>query len=142
MLPITPAYLTVAADARDPSILPTPLPLEPLQDIDTAYQNWYFYQRTYRAGESLLAVDAVDSHDHSNSELEVITGSRKTLRAADSVTEAELVAHEDDEGKGDGEINDQRRHYAQDVDDLVDDMLALGGEEYNDGEDEAGEGEG
>lgn len=70
------------------SILPSPFAFQPFQDVNTAHQNRYLNQGTNRASKGLPAVDAVDSHDDSDSKLEVIARSCKALRAADTIAKA------------------------------------------------------
>lgn len=131
-------YRTYIAKIKPaPSTLPIPLPPKPFQNINTAHQNRHFDQRTDRTSKRLLAINAINSNHNRNRELEIIARSRKALRAADSVAKPELVAHEDHEGERNGEIDDQRRHDPEDVDDLVHDVLALGSKEHDDGEDKA-----
>lgn len=84
---------------------------------------------------ALLTINAINSHHNRNSEFKIITRGRKGLRATNSVSETKLMTQEYDKGECNNEIDDQRRHDAQNVNDLVDDVFTLRCEEDYDGED-------
>jgi hypothetical protein len=109
-----------------------PLPLPPLsnrlQNINQRYQNWHFNQRPNRTGQSLIAVNPVDSNHHRNRQLEIIARSGETLRTTNLVPKAEFPAHPGCEEKDGEEVDEQRSRNAEDGGYLMHDAVALGAE--------------
>ena len=104
-------------------------------------QNRHLDQRSHRRRQRLVALLAKHRHRHRNSQLEIIARRRESLRGRHPVPEPHLPRHEQRREEHDGEVDDQWSRDAQHGDDLVYNAVALRGEENDDGEEEAEEGE-
>jgi len=118
-------------------VSPIPSLLEPLHDINRRNQNRHFNQRPHGTCQRLSTADSINSHDNRDSQFEIVARSREALRARDFIPEPKAAAKNDRDGEDDGEVHDQRSTDAQHGRNLRDDVLALGSEEHDDGEDEA-----
>ena len=90
----------------------------------------------------MIAVDAKRGDGDGDGEFKVVTRGRETLGADELVTQVESTGQHDGEEEDQGKVEDQRSGDPEDGDDLMDDSMALGGEEDEDGEDQAEERQG
>lgn len=122
------------------SILPTPPPPNLPNHIHQSQQHRHLNQRPHRTRKRLIALSPKRRHRHRNRQFEIITRGREALRRRQLVSETQLMRHEQSEEKHDAEVNDQRGGDSDHGNNLVHDAVALGGEEDEDGKEEADQG--
>ena len=118
-------------------VFPIPSFPNPLYDIYKSKQYRYLYQRPDCCCQRLIAVGSECSNCNSDGELKVVASSGKALCRRKLIPKTKLVCHEQGEKKDDCKVDDQRRRYPDDGDNLVDNLMSLGREEDEDGEEEA-----
>lgn len=123
------------SDRPEISVFPAPFLRKPLHGIYQTHQYRHLNQWTHRTGKCLTAPSTINRHNYRDSKLKIVACRRKALRAADPIPEPESPAQKHCCGKHNGEVNDERRRDSKNIGYLPDDVLALRGEEDNDGED-------
>lgn len=90
----------------------------------------------------MITIRTIRSNRYGNRQFKVVARRSEALRRTDLIAKAWSVANVKGEGKDNKEIDDQRRGYANDWDDLVHNLFPLGGKEDEDRVKQADEGEG
>lgn len=84
----------------------------------------------------MIAIRPINSNHNRNGQLKIIARRRKSLRTTQFVTEAEFPTHPNREEEYGEEIDEQGCGDTEDAGYLVDDAVALRGEEDDDGVEE------
>jgi len=96
-----------------------------LQDGVERHQNRNFYQWPDGCRQSFLASGSVHSDDNRNGQLEIVTGSSKTLSAADTITKLKSPTQPYYKAENNNEVDDEWCANSKHRCNLFDDVCAL-----------------
>jgi hypothetical protein len=109
--------------------LPTPSPTNPSNNIHQPYQYRHFNERPSSRSEHLIAIGPEGGYGNGDSELEIVTRSGEALSSAKLISEPKSISDEESKEEDDDKVNNEWRCDANNRDDLMDYLMALGREE-------------